>query len=274
MSTAKWNNYGKEGRVPIPCWTCGKPSDSWFADGSPKWTDHQHPAMPAVGPSPYYADDLVTIYHADFRDVSFDAGDVLVADPPFDIWADVAYPVKQIETETIVAFTNWQNRRALDLYKTPRAELVWTFADGRWVSHNLPRLTHETILVWGKTQSAYVGRPMSHVEPQRKGAGHVGRDRMPERTWRPRDRAMMDSHLAYPRDVASGTWSKPLPLVEQLLQWLCPPGGTVLDPFTGTGTVLVAAKALGMRSIGCDISEQACEIAAQRCSQEVLGLPA
>lgn len=262
----RWHEYGKAGRVPTPCVTCGLMSTSWFPDGSPLWPGHSHP-------KPYYRDDSVTIYHADFEAVEVKA-DLVIADPPFDEWWRFAERVALMEPRSLVAFTTFQHREHLDVLGRPRAELIWTFADGRWTSHNLPRTNHETILVYGETGDAYVGRPMSHVEPQRKGAGHVGKTRMPEREWRPRDRALLDSHLAYARDVASGLWAKPLPLIEQLVEWLCPPGGTVLDLFTGSGTALVAAKNLGRKAIGFDIDEAACKRAAQRCSQEVLGLPA
>ncbi|HEX77152.1 MAG TPA: site-specific DNA-methyltransferase [Dehalococcoidia bacterium] len=54
----------------------------------------------------------------------------------------------------------------------------------------------------------------------------------------------------------------------------CPPGGTVLDPFCGSGTVLAMARRLGRKAIGIDIVEKYCELAARRCQQQVLPLGA
>jgi len=66
---------------------------------------------------------------------------------------------------------------------------------------------------------------------------------------------------------ASHPAQEPLSLMRDLL---LPLSGTVLDPFAGTGTTLVAAKNLGRRAIGIEIEERYCEIAAKRLAQSVM----
>lgn len=49
-------------------------------------------------------------------------------------------------------------------------------------------------------------------------------------------------------------------------------GETILDPFLGSGTTCYCAKKLNRKSIGIEIEEKYCEIAAKRCCQEVMEL--
>jgi len=57
---------------------------------------------------------------------------------------------------------------------------------------------------------------------------------------------------------------KPLKLMEYLCKLITPPGGTILDPFMGSGSTLIAAKRLGFNSIGIDLEEGYCDIAIKR----------
>ena len=57
----------------------------------------------------------------------------------------------------------------------------------------------------------------------------------------------------------------PLDLCRRPLLATCPPGGVVLDPFCGTGTTLLAARNLGLKSVGIDISRHYLELSQERC---------
>ena len=59
---------------------------------------------------------------------------------------------------------------------------------------------------------------------------------------------------------------KPLDLMRWLVRLVTPPGGIVLDPFSGSGTTGCAAKAEGFRFVGFDSDAHYCEIANARIS--------
>lgn len=60
---------------------------------------------------------------------------------------------------------------------------------------------------------------------------------------------------------------KPLSLMTWCLKWLVP--GTVVDPFTGSGTTGVACIRTGRRFIGIEISQAYCDIAVRRMEREL-----
>jgi DNA modification methylase len=58
---------------------------------------------------------------------------------------------------------------------------------------------------------------------------------------------------------------KPIKLMEYLIKLIMPPkDGILLDPFSGSGSTLIAAKNLGYKSIGIEMHEEYCEIAMAR----------
>jgi site-specific DNA-methyltransferase (adenine-specific) len=63
------------------------------------------------------------------------------------------------------------------------------------------------------------------------------------------------------------TFPDQIPL--DLIQCFCPPDGLVLDPFLGSGSTAVAAKSLGRKYIGFELSREYCDIANERLSKSV-----
>ncbi|MCB2264276.1 MAG: site-specific DNA-methyltransferase [Candidatus Thiosymbion ectosymbiont of Robbea hypermnestra] len=72
----------------------------------------------------------------------------------------------------------------------------------------------------------------------------------------PEDTQKREKHFAaYPEDLCK------IPILAT-----CPEGGIVLDPFAGTGTTMLAAKHLGRKSVGLELSREYIEIARERCN--------
>lgn len=71
------------------------------------------------------------------------------------------------------------------------------------------------------------------------------------------------------KDVGDHPCPKPLSLLIALIKKTTKEGDTILDPFCGSGTTLVAAKRLKRRYIGCDISKKYIENCKYRLEQEI-----
>ncbi len=63
------------------------------------------------------------------------------------------------------------------------------------------------------------------------------------------------------------TTQKPLSLMVELVTLFTDEGETILDPFAGSGTTMVAAKLNGRKAIGIELSERYCQVAAERLSK-------
>lgn len=57
---------------------------------------------------------------------------------------------------------------------------------------------------------------------------------------------------------------KPVEIIAPLIEYSCPPGGRVLDPFMGSGTTGVAAAQLGCDFVGIELRTDFAAIAGER----------
>lgn len=241
--------------------------------------------------TPYYQDASVTIYHADAFDLLHDLSgvDAVVTDPPYSsggafrgdrVLSTVA---KYVNADTATyrpefagdnrdqrAFsawcTMWMNaaRRA----SRPGAVLC-SFIDWR----QLPTLT-DAVQAGGWTWRGLATWWKPGIRMQR-GAFSASAEYVIYATHGPSasdfDGAVQNVFKSPPVSDKQHIAEKP----NDVMQWvLCvvPPSSVVLDPFMGSGATLVAAKNKGHTAIGIDVDERYCEIAAERCRQEVLAL--
>ncbi len=72
------------------------------------------------------------------------------------------------------------------------------------------------------------------------------------------------------REATGHPTQKPEDVTRYLVALAAPLGATVLDPFAGSGTTLVAARAMGRRAIGIERAEEYCPLIVERCAQEPL----
>jgi DNA modification methylase len=208
--------------------------------------------------TPYYEQDGITIYHGDCRDVlariapDESAGfDLLLTDPPYGI-GFAAQPTK------------WQRRKGQapeDWDSTPAPEGV---ALGR-------SLCRHQIIFGGNYYDLPIARCwLSWCKPDAPPSmGNV------EYAWTNLDqnsRMISVSIGATNAERVGHPTQKPEAVMRWSLLQAPADARTVLDPFMGSGTTLVAAKRLGKRAVGIDINERYCELAAERLSQGALPL--
>jgi site-specific DNA-methyltransferase (adenine-specific) len=227
--------------------------------------------------TPYYADDLVTLYHGDCREVLPElkpgSVDLVMTDPPFSVpvkyqdgagvhprswgdlmvmepfFADVFAKIRRVVKDTGQTYICCDGDTYPVFYKTayslwPQSHMiVWYKPTGRrgrgWLH------SHEIVLHLRTADTAYADGFRQDV---------IGI--MPVRTL----------NRQHPAEKPGDLWSF-------LSEGTPKPTYTVLDPFVGAGGLLEWAKVRGLRAIGVEIEERFCERAARRLAQGVLVAP-
>ena len=218
-------------------------------------------------PTPYYEEDGITIYCGDCREIApqLQGIDAVISDPPYGMKLDtdnsrfsggnvssVARRGNGIGTGGGVGIVGddapfdpspWLNYPAVVLFGS---------------NHYAARLPVGTTLVWLKRHDAAFGSFLSDAEVAwMKGGFGV---------YAKRDLSMTSEAL---------TRQHPCQKPVSIMGWCMErakigPNSTILDPFMGSGTTLLAAKLRGLKAVGIEINESYCQIAKQRLSQGVL----
>ena len=258
--------------------------------------------------TPYYFDGQVTIYCADVRDAELarlaGVADCVVTSPPYNVGLDYdghrdwmpwdQYRALADDTARLIAWTlrrgcrAWVNtavsvpevpgstgdkRRVLlgllwaNALAADRLELVdqvaWCSqrgngtAWGSWQSPASPNLRGDYEVITVACRDGWERRAPEGYDGWRDTIG--GWPELCSTVWQLTP-AHRDGHPApFPVELAARCI--------RLSTW---PYETVLDPFCGSGSTLVAARDLGRRAIGIERSERYCELAARRLSQGAL----
>jgi DNA modification methylase len=205
--------------------------------------------------SSYYEQDGITIYHADCRELLPVLGtfDLLLTDPPygkkyargkhgigvgarFDLndvrWDDApdAETVKQ-GIESAHKAIVWGGNYLIDALTPTNCVLVWDKQNGK--------------NVYADGEIAWTNLTITTRIFRKQWIG-----------------GSITESLVHPTQ-------KPLALMRWCLS-LVDDAKTVVDPFMGSGTTLVAAKEAGMRAVGIEINEEYCQKAVERLRQGVL----
>lgn len=223
--------------------------------------------------SPYYQDSVVTIYHGDCREIvsKLPAVDLLLTDPPYFL---------PVQSYVGVRGAGYRKRMLGDLsVLSGYFEPLFNAIGGRMVSSGVyyvfcdaksypifwralfPLCKHVRLCIWDKVIS-YNGYTWRHQHEL------IAWGELAETTQIPtadgdvlRCRGVMQEDRHHPAE-------KPVELLGRLIS-KHPSASTILDPFCGSGSTLVAAKYANRKAIGVEIEERYCEVAAKRISQGV-----
>lgn len=240
---------------------------------------------------PYFADDSVTLYLGDMRDIvpNLPAVDLILADPPYgetslawDYWPE-GWPTTVAESAPAMwcfgslrmfmerrdQFGSWKYSQDIvwekhngsgfhaDRFKRVHEQATFWY-QGPWsgIRHETPTTADATARqVRSKGRPAHMGERRTNVYLSEDGGPRLMRSVMFYRSMH--GRAIHETE-------------KPVSLLVPLIEYACPPGGVVLDPFAGSGSTGEAARLLGRKAVLVEGREQACEKIATRLSQTVL----
>lgn len=242
--------------------------------------------------APYYADDAVTLYHGDCRDVLLDlrpTAETVVADPPYgetslpwDRWPTGWPSIASSASDSLWCFGSLrmllERQTEFVLWRLAQ-DVVWEKQDGTGFATDRFRRVHEYAVHWYRGRWDDLHRDVPRVgsrgvdkSVRRAAVSAAHHGERGASSYNDDGTRLMRSVIQVPNmhGRALHPTEKPAGILAALIQYSCPVGGTVLDPFAGSGSTLRTAKDMGRHAVGIEADERYCEIAAKRLAQESL----
>jgi site-specific DNA-methyltransferase (adenine-specific) len=226
--------------------------------------------------TPYYDHAGITIYHGDCRDVLPRVrADVVITDPPYGI----GLVRKTSDYRDSAMFDHGASLQASVLYAdapTETRQLIAEFMPVAMRSADRLVIFSGPSLLWAYPEPRAIGCVFTMA-----GAGRCswGFQCCHPVLFYGRDPFLVDGLGGRPNSFQDDQPNTeridhPCPKPLRWMRWAVNRASrfaeTVLDPFAGSGSTLVAAKQLGRRAIGIEVEERYCEIAVRRLAQEAL----
>lgn len=213
--------------------------------------------------SPYWqsACGRYTLYHGDCLEVlpTLAAGsvDAVVTDPPYGMGlASISGVGRSKAAHALDDYEVIGDDSPFDPTPVLRAGVPTILWGGNHFASRLPDARRW--LVWDKREG---GTPDDQADCEMAWTNLDGPSRLFSHRWRGMIKASeRDERRVHPTQ-------KPVALMEWCIEFV-PDATTILDPFLGSGTSLVACVKTGRRGIGIEIDERYCEIAAKRIERE------
>lgn len=209
--------------------------------------------------TPYYQHGKQTIYHGDCREIVPRLKyNLILTDPPYGTEKAGAFD----GNAEALRLARWLSAHVVNVPAfircmafTPGINMMWHYPKPDWILAHFFQtfggMKNHWGFNWWTPILVYGADPYLQT----------GRGARPDALW---CRDMADKTLTHP-------YPKPLQRWEWLLRRVSvDPTETVLDPFLGSGTTLVACQKNGQPGIGVEREERFCEEAANRLRQEML----
>lgn len=239
---------------------------------------------------PYYERDGITLYHGDCREILPTLGrfDAVVTDPPYAISVDGSahhFPagggVRRLDF--FKGDTDWPVMRMLikDAIGKALDNLTPTGSFYAWVGHRCVGDIVDLLESRGFNSRFLIWQKLCPVPPPPGSGWPSGAEICiygypANRTWTEFGRSAKSNVFVadsfrhgQPGKVGHPT-QKPFAVITPLILASTNVGDLIVDPFAGSGTTLLAARASDRKAIGIEIEERYCALAAERLSQKVI----